>query len=133
MHFIPVMRNWMRFLPALFSSSEDRCSGWSWSGSACSAFWISSKVPSSLTRTSKAPSITKFMKFANLSLNSFSANGSTKQRSFLCQTSRKLVDLFYKSEATVIIDAEFQIWLYHFLHNWDISEFNIQIKILRHY
>lgn len=133
MHFIPVMRNWMRFLPALFSSSEDRCSGWSWSGSACSAFWISSKVPSSLTRTSKAPSITKFMKFANRSLNSFSANGSTKQRSFLCQTSRKLVDLFYKLEATVIIDAEFQIWLYHFLHNWDISEFNIQIKILRHY
>lgn len=116
------------FLPALSFSSEDRCSGWSWSGSVCSAFWISSKVSSSLTRTSKAPSITKFMKFAILSLNSFSANGSTKQRSYLCQTSRKLEDLFYKSEATVVIDAEFQIGSYHFLHNLNISEFNIQIK-----
>lgn len=70
----------------------------------------------------------EIMKFAILSLNSFSANGSTKQRSYLSQTSRKLEDLFYKSEAIVIIDTEFQIWSYHFLHNLKISEFNIQIK-----
>lgn len=127
MHLYRYMETEYVFLPVLSSSSEDLCSGWSWSSSVSSAFWISSKVQSSLTRTFKAPSL-HFMKFAILSLNSSSANGLTKQRSFLCQNSRKLENLFYKSEATVINDFEFQIWSYHFLQNLNISEFNIQKK-----